>query len=198
MPERPQKSADVLKVEPGTPFQPFADTASFNNVNLRNVWTFAEFTEHALKQEIELQGIHGTIFVSPVQPDEVSHKETLTPMGKVREVVSYNPKEAIEEYPVMVWTEFDIKTVEQFLQLKKLAMIVNPSNRRYSFRMDCHSDYIDSLDDLNRTLQENGEDTLQNYYIMRGGKQFIALLPMDLDKLRHLEFVFAEKDAQES
>lgn len=198
MPERPQKSADVLKIDPGTPFQPFADTASFNNVNLRDVWTFAEFTEHVLKQEIELSGIHGTIFVSPVQPDEVDHVELVTPMGKVREVVSYNPEGVIEEYPVMIWTEFDIKTIEQFLQLKKTLMIVNPSNRRNSFSMDCHSDYIDSLDSLNRTLKKDGEDTLQNYYITRGGKRLIALLPMDLDKLRQLEFVFAEKDAQES
>ena len=198
MSERPQKSAEVLRVEPSTPFQPFADTVSFNKVDLRNASVFAEFTEHVLKQEIELSGIHGTIFISPVAPDEVTHMESTTPMGKVREVVSYNPKVVIEEYPVILWTEFDIKTMEQFFQLKKTAMIVNPSDGRSSFRMDCHSDYIDSLNSLNRTLQEEKTETLQNYYIKRGSKQLIALLPMDLEKLRQLEFVFAENNTKET
>jgi len=199
MPERPQDSEGVIKVEPGIPFQPFANTTSFNEVNLRNVGCFAEFEEHVLIQEIELQGIRGTIFISPLDIDEVSHMEMVTPMGKVREVISYDPNEVIEEYPVMVWTEFEIKTLEEYLQLQKTGMTINPVDRGNSWTMDCHSNYVDSLDNLKRELEEDGKEILQNYYSFeQNGRRLIALLPMNFDRLRQLEFVFAEKIAQKT
>lgn len=177
--EEKDRGSEIILVELGKPFNPFEKVRGFPPIDL------VIYPQTVFAMRFKFGEVVGSIKLQTADPEILEGR--ITPLGKVMYAKEFQDgEERIEEMPLTILSELDLRAVEDFETLKCYSI---------EFVLGGEFFYIKFLDDQDLLLirRGGGKEVVQFETIDVNGKRVNLLLPMNPQMLTQVEARIIER-----